>query len=399
LHQIFEEMLQRGMNRVVPQYMYEGNLTRNEYHGTAGQAVTMMDYYATVQHHGVTIPNAFALEGGQWRLIENQVSLARRPFYRQIQYYNNFCKDGEILKTSFQTIRSIYNTNGQPINLDPVGVHAYHNDGIYGMALFSRDFENDYVVKIELPEGVGETTNGTMVVITSQSFSSLDVTISETDIVVEDGMLVTIPKHGSVFLSFEGNTHSLEQKPLGHFNYTRVEQLMVTPREGTTTLDGPDSEIHLDVEILPEDAFYKAWGWVWVDNSADLMFTRANRRMYPRASSVNGTSVIRFFTLDGTNLSQEVEITAINLNVSVEDLVAEGISLYPNPARDEISISISDEVAKGRYEIFSIHGTKVLTGDLNSLDNTVNISDLNTGMYLIRITVNDRSYTSRFMKK
>ncbi|MGC9342759.1 MAG: hypothetical protein ACP5E3_08670, partial [Bacteroidales bacterium] len=152
------------LGRIEPMYMYEGNLTKNEYHGTVGQAVTFADYYAEVMENGVALPDVFTLEGGQWRLLDDKISLNKRPLYHIVQHYNNACK-GVVLKSSYHSVDSIYNDNGRIVNLESLGVHSYANGNLYSMALFSRDFENDYVIKVDLPDDIGTISNGKMVII------------------------------------------------------------------------------------------------------------------------------------------------------------------------------------------------------------------------------------------
>ncbi len=399
LKAIFYEMLQRGMNRIVPQYMYEGNLTRNEYNGTAGQAVTFLDYYLTAMETGVGLTSAFALEGGQWRLLENPVTLAKRPLYHQIRLFNNIAKGGEILPTSFQTIRNIYNDNGIEVNMPSMGVHAYHNDGEYAVVLLSRDFENDYIIQLDLPDEVGTPANGKMVTITSTSFNSLDVIVSEEAMDISDGMLVTVPKFSSVFISFDGNVQDLPEKPIGNFDYAMATTFEVGTVDDKRIFDGPDDEIFVTIDFIPEELFYDRWDFEFVENPSNLLFTRANRRIYANASTVNGTAILRFVTLDGSNLSAEIEIEVTNMDVAVDEITFNGGFIYPNPAKEKLHIMLNEQAQSGRYEIINIQGSKVLEGNLEGAEILLDISSLKEGIFFIRIFNKDQLFTHRFIKK
>ena len=60
--------------------------------------------------------------------------------------------------------------------------------------------------------------------------------------------------------------------------------------------------------------------------------------------------------------------------------IKEGVSFYPNPAKDEIIIS---ENVGGHYEIYSINGIIVKQGIITE---KLNISELSTGLYLLKIS-------------
>ncbi len=398
LHSIFEEMLLR-MGRIVPQYMYEGNLTRPEYNGTSGQAVTFADYYATTMENGVTVPNVFTLEGGQWRLIDNEVTLKRRTLYYHVMYYNQFCKDGEILRTNYQSRDSIFNDNGSLIHMPSVGAHAYHDNGQFGIALYSRDFENDYEVMLDIPDEIGAISNGKMVVITSAKYNSLDVAVEETSITVSDSMVVTVPKYAAVYISFDADPQSLEVKPLGNFEYTQVTEIVVTPRQGRTTLSGESDQINLDVQVLPESAFFTRWDYEFIDNSAKLFFRKFDNRLSVEDTSVNGTSTIRFYAMDGSGVYTDVEITVTDIGVSVEDHYGNDVlSVYPNPVKDNLSVTLS-EVRNARYEIFSLTGNKIMEGLLHNNQNAIDVSAIADGMYIIKIDNQGSVHTVRFTKE
>ena len=401
LDDVYKEMMMR-MGRIVPQYMYEGNLTKPSYNGTAGQGLTMMDYYASVQKNGVGLTNAFILDGGgEWRLIDNQVSFAKRPWYYFIKYFNQVGREGDILKTNVNSIRNIYDENGEVVDLNPVGIHAFHNEGSYGMAIFSRDFENDYILSLKLPDGIGTTSNGQIVVITSESFSSSEVIIEENPVVIEDGMLVHVPKHSAVYIAFDAEVKDLEEKPLGNYEYHKVTEIYVTTDGGRTQLDGTSDQIGVTVEVLPEDAFYGAWNYEIIDNSANIEYSRISNRVSTNENSVNGTSTIRFYARDGSGVYTDVEFSVVNTTSSgIISPRANKVLVFPNPVNDYLNIAITEADANARYEIYSILGVKVSSGVITNSDmQVVNLSSLKSGIYNIRIISGKEEHFVRVIKQ
>lgn len=65
----------------------------------------------------------------------------------------------------------------------------------------------------------------------------------------------------------------------------------------------------------------------------------------------------------------------------------EHIAVYPNPAKDEINIYNNIPRSKGQYKysIFNVFGQVLSTGSLQSGNNTVGISGLATGTYMLKV--------------
>ena len=72
-------------------------------------------------------------------------------------------------------------------------------------------------------------------------------------------------------------------------------------------------------------------------------------------------------------------------------------ALYPNPASATITIESAATIK--RIEIFNYMGVKVIDLPTNSYTNTLNISHLAAGVYVIRVTDNAETRVSKFIKE
>jgi bacillolysin len=70
---------------------------------------------------------------------------------------------------------------------------------------------------------------------------------------------------------------------------------------------------------------------------------------------------------------------------------ASDILVYPNPANEFVNIFIGGE--DGKMELYNIMGAKVKRAQLGSRMNTIDISDLSTGSYILKITTNQQQQT------
>lgn len=71
-------------------------------------------------------------------------------------------------------------------------------------------------------------------------------------------------------------------------------------------------------------------------------------------------------------------------NVSTLDN-ANGLHVFPNPTSDDLSLIIDEGYVNSSFEISNILGMKILEGDLNSVRKTIDVHNLQTGAYIIRL--------------
>jgi hypothetical protein len=116
-------------------------------------------------------------------------------------------------------------------------------------------------------------------------------------------------------------------------------------------------------------------------------------------------SYIRFDVLsnfDGSNLVGFAEVAFSGVaTLGVNDNVLEqNVNLFPNPARDFITISNGTDVMINSIEIYDMNGRLVHQLKVDSTsDQTINVSELTTGMYFINITSDQATVVKRLIKK
>jgi hypothetical protein len=83
-------------------------------------------------------------------------------------------------------------------------------------------------------------------------------------------------------------------------------------------------------------------------------------------------------------------------NTAVADVQSSGWSIYPNPASDLLYINgLNNESAT--VTIFDVSGKIVINQSLTN--NTIDVSSLPKGIYILRVTTVESVHTSRFVKK
>lgn len=88
----------------------------------------------------------------------------------------------------------------------------------------------------------------------------------------------------------------------------------------------------------------------------------------------------------------KTEYTTLGLNQISKNEVA----LYPNPVRHELNIKVPDQVTIEKIDVYSVIGQLIKSENGSSM---INLSDLNNGMYLVKIHTNQGIVEKKIIKK
>lgn len=84
------------------------------------------------------------------------------------------------------------------------------------------------------------------------------------------------------------------------------------------------------------------------------------------------------------------------LSTQDPNLTSNNISIFPNPAINDLTISATESIE--RVSVYSLTGQLVIDKALNTNEDTLDVSQLTTGMYLVQIMSNGKSETKKFIK-
>lgn len=140
-------------------------------------------------------------------------------------------------------------------------------------------------------------------------------------------------------------------------------------------------------------------------NNVELTYTN-NADVKNVCWCTNDSSVIRSKIKDGyvtsslglvyyTPFMQNCSFAMVG--VAEKNFKEEIYSVYPNPALDLLYIKCKENEQITNLKIFNTEGKNVLNMN-DFFDDTINISELNTGFYLIKFVINDTNYNYKFLK-
>ncbi|EDP70447.1 CHU large protein; uncharacterized [Flavobacteriales bacterium ALC-1] len=126
----------------------------------------------------------------------------------------------------------------------------------------------------------------------------------------------------------------------------------------------------------------------WVTNTFSFTATTTEVVIYVRSNgSVDGMTEVFY-----DNISLQEDATA-----SVDDFLASNVKVYPNPANDFINIE-SNNAQITEVKLYDILGKQVLS-QYELSNNRLDISDLTSGVYFMKISANGNSITKKVIKK
>ena len=121
-----------------------------------------------------------------------------------------------------------------------------------------------------------------------------------------------------------------------------------------------------------------------------------------------GSTFSYTFTVVGDNdyfcgvhgaLSMSGTISVQN-NLGIEDFkIDPNFNLYPNPSNSTLSVTFKNEITNVTLEVYDMLGKKAFSQTLNTNKSTsIDISNLDIGLYLIKVSSEGKSKTKQFIK-
>jgi len=121
------------------------------------------------------------------------------------------------------------------------------------------------------------------------------------------------------------------------------------------------------------------------------------------SSPEEGTALLKIpYTKTGT-VSFDLVVNAVKSTVSVDVVTGiisfeqAGIKMYPNPVNDKLTIEGIE--TKAVVIIFNANGQHVITTQINTNIDEINVSELSSGMYIIKLTSDDKVLVKQFTKE
>ena len=151
------------------------------------------------------------------------------------------------------------------------------------------------------------------------------------------------------------------------------------------------------------------WTTVWQKQGADLATVTSGSGEFNATSSQyrtekvdlsaygnNANVIIKFvFTSDYGNNVFVDNIQISNEPLSVEVVNDEALSIFPNPVNDVLTINYDKAISQ--IDVYDVNGKFVKS--FTTVNNSINVSDLSSGVYMLNIQIEDGVIVRKIVKE
>jgi hypothetical protein len=132
-----------------------------------------------------------------------------------------------------------------------------------------------------------------------------------------------------------------------------------------------------------------SWSFTWKSPTTD----EGSIRFFSSVVIANG---------DGSNGAGDkaVNISTSGSSVlSIPEAKRLDFEMYPNPASDMLTIQLPSNSNEATVEFYDYVGRKALTQKITNSSNKIDVNNLSTGIYILKVLSDDKIGTQKFIKK
>lgn len=153
------------------------------------------------------------------------------------------------------------------------------------------------------------------------------------------------------------------------------------------------------VSLTGRDSLGNSYNDMWeYSTSSDAWSLSVNLPAAQRRGGICFSSNSGIYYTTGINLNDTrlTETWKFDLFLSIDDTKNEDVSIYPNPSENYIKVRSSIATGNFRYEILSIQGKRVKSGE-SGFEESIKIDQLKSGNYLICIKTESSVFTRKLV--
>jgi hypothetical protein len=91
--------------------------------------------------------------------------------------------------------------------------------------------------------------------------------------------------------------------------------------------------------------------------------------------------------------SDPSNIVIVDITVGVNEIYMAGVMIYPNPVVNLLNIKADEEIIN--IELMNLMGQRIIMQNVNELTHQINLSDLQNGIYIIKVELENGTVTRR----
>ena len=132
---------------------------------------------------------------------------------------------------------------------------------------------------------------------------------------------------------------------------------------------------------------------VWTNQSPDIIGNSIVTMMDFR--SIDGMFVVSTFG----NGVFSTRILSVHEGIAEQNILEAQIKMYPNPVDHILKIDFQQTYFQAKYEVMDVNGKLVIDGMLTQLSNSIDLSELKTGIYFVNINADGKNLVRKIFKE
>lgn len=99
----------------------------------------------------------------------------------------------------------------------------------------------------------------------------------------------------------------------------------------------------------------------------------------------------------GNNAFGQVKVSAYDASLSTASFDMNGFAAYPNPVKDVLNLSYTRAISN--VSVHNLLGQQIMTKSINATQSKIDLSNLSSGTYLVKVTVDNLMQTIKIVKQ
>jgi hypothetical protein len=165
----------------------------------------------------------------------------------------------------------------------------------------------------------------------------------------------------------------------GAVNVLRVERTKIIALPGTLDYLCWGADCYNTDAVSPADPFISPDDISVNDGATTMLFS------YHETEGISGTAQYRYYVIDGDGERLDSVDVLYTSTVSVKENAKIQISVYPNPAINNVNITVQNETGNLKFTLFNVLGEAIINTKLYEGQNTVAVDKLTNGVYFYTI--------------
>ncbi|PXY45151.1 T9SS type A sorting domain-containing protein [Flavobacterium hydrophilum] len=138
--------------------------------------------------------------------------------------------------------------------------------------------------------------------------------------------------------------------------------------------------------------------WYGSQNSTGKTSKKAETDLPLTTVLVDGTTYYASQTINNVESTQRLAVTAkSNGALSNEDFVLPNFKFYPNPVKNKLSLSNTANIDE--VELSAVSGKSVLLKKINDIHSEIDLSNISTGVYFLKVKSEGKTKTIKIVKE